>query len=396
MGLLMNNEHAIFIKLLSDHLSGRKSEYITNVDWAILTSLAKAHQVEGIVFYQCKNYMPSEVYLLFERKFSSTVYYYKNRERVWQNVCHTLNDKGIPVLSIKGLEIANYYPVPSLRTMGDLDILVHLEDKEKAGDLLEQLGFIIKERNPYYDWQCSFNGLLFELHHNLLYQEAATRNAQSVFFNDYWNYEKDGRLDWSFHFLYLIAHLRKHLMNKGVGFRMFMDLAVVIQKVSTLDWLWIEEKLNELEMLRFAQTCFALIKYWFGISVPIEYPDLDAQFLEETTEKILTNGVFGFQDRSNDINNTINQLNNNGRIVFISRIKLFWKMLFPSYYNMANCSHYKFIRDRAWLLPVAWVYRLYRMIMGKTTSANTIIKRIMTSKNEINKREAELRKWGLW
>lgn len=392
----MIEEHTIFIKLLSDHLAGKKSEDTANADWSILTSLAKAHQVEGIVFYQCKNYMPSEVYSLFERKFSSTVYYYKNRERVWQNVYHTLNDKGIPVLSIKGLEIANYYPVPSLRTMGDLDILVHLEDKEKAGDLLEQLGFIIKERNPYYDWQCSFNGLLFELHHNLLYQEAATRNAQAGFFNDYWNYEKDGRLDWSFHFLYLIAHLRKHLMNKGVGFRMFMDLAVVIQKVSALDWLWIEEKLNELEMLKFAQICFALINSWFGISVPMEYPDLDAQFLEETTEKILTNGVFGFQDRSNDINNTINQLNNNGRIVFISRIKLFWKMLFPGYHNMANCSHYKFVRDRAWLLPVAWVYRLYRMIMGKTTSANTIIKRIMTSKNEINKREAELRKWGLW
>lgn len=392
----MIEEHTIFIKLLSDHLAGKKSEDTANADWSILTSLAKAHQVEGIVFYQCKNYMPSEVYSLFERKFSSTVYYYKNRERVWQNVYHTLNDKGIPVLSIKGLEIANYYPVPSLRTMGDLDILVHLEDKEKAGDLLEQLGFIIKERNPYYDWQCSFNGLLFELHHNLLYQEAATRNAQAVFFNDYWNYEKDGRLDWSFHFLYLIAHLRKHLMNKGVGFRLFMDLAVVIQKVSTLDWLWIEEKLNELEMLRFAQTCFALINYWFGISAPIEYSDLDTHFLEETTEKILTNGVFGFQDRNNDINNTINQLNNNGRVVFISRIKLFWKMLFPSYHNMANCSHYKFIRDRAWLLPVAWVYRIYRMIMGKTTSANTIIQRIMTPKNEINKREAELKKWGLW
>lgn len=392
----MIDEHTIFINLLSDHLAGRKSEYITNVDWSILTSLAKAHQVEGIVFYQCKSYMPSEVYSLFERKFSATVYYFKNRERAWQNVCRSFNESGIPVLSIKGLEIANCYPVPSLRTMGDLDILVHLEDKEKAGDLLEQLGFTIKERNPYYDWQCSINGLMFELHHNLLYQEAATRNNQAMFFNDYWNYINGGKLDWSFHFLYLIAHLRKHLMNKGVGFRMFMDVAVVIQNVSTLDWPWIEEKLNELEMLEFAHICFALIEYWFGILAPVEYPNLEGNLLKKATEKIIANGVFGFQDKSNGINNTINQLNNNGRITLISRVKLFWKMLFPSYHNMANCSHYKFIRGRAWLLPIAWGYRIYRMAIGKTTNAKTILKRIMTPQIEISRREAELKEWGLW
>lgn len=392
----MNDKHAIFIKLLSDHLAGRKSENTLNADWSVLTLLAKSHQVEGIVFYQCKNSMPPETYTLFERKYYSTLYYYKKRERVWRDVLNIFNKNGIPVLSIKGLEVAKCYPVPPLRTMGDLDILVHLEDKEKAGDLLEQLGFLIIERNPYYDWKCSYNGLFFELHHYLLYQEAATRSTHALFFNDYWNYIKHERLDWSFHFLYLIAHLRKHLMIEGAGFRLFMDVAVVIQKVPTLEWAWIEEKLNELEMLRFAQICFALINYWFGISAPIEYPNPGTHFLEETTERILANGVFGFQDKRNSVNNTINQLNNNGGIVFISRIKLFWKILFPSYRNMANCSHYGFIRGRAWLLPMAWAYRIYRMIKGKTNSAKTIIKRIMTSKNEINKREAELKEWGLW
>ena len=207
---------------------------------------------------------------------------------------------------------------------------------------------------------------------------------------------KDGKLDWSFHFLYLIAHLRKHLMLKGVGFRMFMDVAVVIQKESTLDWLWIEKKLNELDMLRFAKVCFALIDYWFGITAPIEFSNLDRDFLERTTEKIIENGVFGFQDKNNDINNTINQLNNNGKNLLVSRVKLFWKMLFPSYHNMSNCSHYQFIRGRSWLLPIAWIYRIYRMVIGKTTSAETILRQIITPQAQISRREAELKEWGLW
>ena len=392
----MIDEHTYFIKLLSDHLVGRKSDRNENVDWTILTSLAIAHQVEGIIYYQCKSYMPSEVYLLFERKFGASLYYYKNREKVWRHILGAFNENKIPALMVKGFEVANYYPVPSLRTMGDLDILVHLEDKEKAGDLLEQLGFKIKERNPYYDWQCKFKGLSFELHHKLLYQEAATRSTQAALFNDYWNYVKDGKLDWSFHFLYLIAHLRKHLMLKGVGFRMFMDVAVVIQKESTLDWLWIEKKLNELDMLRFAKVCFALIDYWFGITAPIEFSNLDRDFLERTTEKIIENGVFGFQDKNNDINNTINQLNNNGKNLLVSRVKLFWKMLFPSYHNMSNCSHYQFIRERSWLLPIAWIYRIYRMVIGKTTSAETILRQIITPQAQISRRKAELKEWGLW
>ena len=392
----MIDEHTYFMKLLSDHLAGRKSENIVNADWTMIASLAKAHQVEGVVFYQCKGSMPIEVFSLFERKFGASLYYYKNREEVWQHVLCAFYENKIPVLTIKGFEVANYYPVPSLRTMGDLDILVHLEDKEKAGDLLEQLGFKIKERNPYYDWQCKFKGLSFELHHKLLYQEAATRSTQAVLFNDYWNYVKDGKLDWSFHFLYLIAHLRKHLMLKGVGFRMFMDVAVVIQKESTLDWLWIEKKLNELDMLRFAKVCFALIDYWFGITAPIEFSNLDRVFLERTTEKIIENGVFGFQDKNNDINNTINQLNNNGKNLLVSRVKLFWKMLFPSYHNMSNCSHYQFIRERSWLLPIAWIYRIYRMVIGKTTSAETILRQIITPQAQISRRKAELKEWGLW
>ena len=115
----MIDEHTYFMKLLSDHLAGRKSENIVNADWTMIASLAKAHQVEGVVFYQCKGSMPIEVFSLFERKFGASLYYYKNREEVWQHVLCAFYENKIPVLTIKGFEVANYYPVPSLRTMGE-------------------------------------------------------------------------------------------------------------------------------------------------------------------------------------------------------------------------------------------------------------------------------------
>lgn len=193
------------------------------------------HQVDGILYYQCRDFIPSSFSIVLEQRFNGVIFSYKNREKILQDIDKTFKAKRIPFLTIKGIEIAERYPIPFLRTMGDSDILVHKEDKERAGIALEELGFSIGERNPDYDWLCQKMGMMFELHHNLLYKEAMTVDKQALFFNDYWNYVNNGKLDWSFHYLYLIAHLRKHIMYSGAGFRMFMDLAVLADSIQSLN-----------------------------------------------------------------------------------------------------------------------------------------------------------------
>lgn len=103
------------------------------------------------------------------------------------------------------------------------------------------------------------------------------------FFNDCWQYVHEGQLDWDFHLLFLIFHLRKHFMNSGVGFRMFMDLAVVAAKVN-IDWDTLANKLKKIGMLEFAKKCYGFIGRWFYIYGPL-IDQIDEDFFEEASQK---------------------------------------------------------------------------------------------------------------
>ncbi len=95
---------------------------------------------------------------------------------------------------------------------------------------------------------------------------------------NFWKYVKNGKLDWSFHFLFLIFHLYKHFMINGVGLRQFMVIAVLTKENKELNWLWIVEKLKDLKMWEFAKRVFALNESWFGIVPPLEFQLLKRSF----------------------------------------------------------------------------------------------------------------------
>ena len=391
----MDKRENFFISILSDHINKRKTNPVSDIDWGEISTWAHNHQVEGIVYYQCREFMPDNVMNLFQLHYLTTIVSYKKREQVLREIGDAFQHSDIQHLTIKGMNLANYYPFPPLRTMGDLDILIHKDDKGKAKIALETIGAKNVEDNPDYDWTFWYKNVFLELHHSLLYEEIVTVDKQARFFNNYWQYVKDGVLDSSFHFLYLLVHLRKHLMNKGAGFRMFMDIAVMAQKKPNMDWGWIENKLLELDLLKFARVCFALIERWFGVYVPLEIPKLDELFLEKATQKIIADGVFGFQNPNNQGNSAVNELASNGRVDLSARLRMIMRKLFPSYKSMENSPYYHFVRGKVWLLPIAWGYRILRLLTHQTESVDTIMGRVMTSKQVIDAREMELREWGL-
>ncbi len=391
----MTQEQEFFIQLLSDHLAKRSTQRNDHVDWEKLAHISRIHQVDGIVFYQCREFMPSAVRSMFEQAFSATLYYFINRERDYNEIRNAFNTQGVSHFTIKGLEVAGCYPIPALRTMGDLDIIVQREDKEKAGRILELLGFAPGEKAPDYDWAYRHNGMLYELHHQFLYDEVVTRKDQASFFNNYWDYVKNGKLDWSFHFLFLLAHLRKHMMNSGAGFRMFLDIAAVIKADPGFNWHWIEEKLQVLGMEKFSKICFALIERWFQVKAPIHYPALEEDFAEKATEKIFANGIFGFQDEKNSQNAAANGILKHGNARNLSRVLMVLGHMFPKYIHMRYIPAYKFIDGKPWRLPVAWMYRFIRLMMGKTGGTKQFMEKVKTSNKDVDAREEELRQWGL-
>ena len=91
-----------------------------------------------------------------------------NRNAQHRQIFHSFSEAGIPFFTVKGLDVARFYPVPALRTMGDSDIVIHPEDKDKAHAVMTGLGYQTM-RKANIEWIYSKGGLVFEIHDRLLY-----------------------------------------------------------------------------------------------------------------------------------------------------------------------------------------------------------------------------------
>ena len=393
----MNREQRLLLLTLSDHLQKRSTIPEEGIDWHALAVLADAHEVAGIVYKQCKEWIPGQYRSQFERAYSSALFAYANRRRAYQEIQVAFAENSIQSITVKGLEVAALYPIPALRTMGDLDILVHQQDKERADQILIRLGYQTKMKNPNYDWTYYRDGMEYELHHQMfyIYDKDINDPKQVTFFNDYWPYAKDGQLDWSFHFLYMLVHLKKHLMLYGAGFRMFFDLAVIMNSGIILDWPWIEKKLDEFHLCKFADVCFGLIEAWFSAEVPINHPRMEIDLLDRLTDRVARDGIFGFDNKNNYANVEVNTILKGGEQHWCSRIRVFLRNVFPPYRQIAYVKEYNFLQGKPLLLPVAWIFRFYRLAAGKTEGLASIMDRIMVSDERVKQRKKELREWGL-
>ena len=393
MVITMTKEQSFFLQVLSDHLNGRKTIGIDGLDWNTILYYARRHQVSGIFYVQAKEYMPLEIVSLFQKEMVAIYLLQSNRECEMLEINRTLNNKKIPFFIIKGPVIGQLYPIPELRSMGDIDLVIQTNNRETCHDILLNRGYRCLSKQEDREWQYVKNGMEFELHDRLVYQEAVTERKQELFINNCWKYVKDGQLDWNFHLLFLIFHLRKHLINSGVGFRHFLDIAIVAQKVK-MDWKWIEDNLKKTEMSDFAKRCYGFIFRWFGVQTPL-MSDIDNAFFEQATEKIFADGVFGFGNKENDDSLVINQVRHD-RFPKIGMIRLALCSVFPGRKELKDTIPYTYLDKYPVLLPIAWFHRMIRgSKKGKTNNIILDIKNSFTSKDQIEKRIEMLNKWGL-
>ena len=389
----MNCEKKFVLAVLADYLARRLTEQVSGLDWQEIMDLAQKHQIGGIIWTQCREFMPSEAKADFGLMYDKACYAYMKRQVAWGQLSAAFREEGIDFFPIKGLDIAKYYPHPVARTMGDLDLVIHREDRGRADELMRAHGFQNTSHFENREWVYFKDGLEYELHDRLIYDEQVNRAAHVEFFNQCWPYVEHGKLDVSFHFLFLLSHLRKHFMNSGVGFRQFMDIAIMAEKEPALNWPWICARLEELDLLRFAAICAGFIQRWFGISIPIDAESPEEEFYEQATERVFANGIFGFDDAGNEKNLTINaaRQSDNPASGLIGRAR---DAIFPSYDTLRVVPAYHFVENRPWLVPAAWVYRCCRG-MKKYSATKKILSNLYASSDIIKERDEYLTRWGL-
>lgn len=170
----------------------------------------------------------------------------------------------IPYVVMKGPVAAAYYSQPELQVMGDVDFLVREEDLDRAGKLLESVGFrpVDDDENQahlayhriYSTWEMHWepNGIPGNQAGNLVREYLTDMIDRAEL---YTIEEGCFYVPCRFHHgLTLLLHTATHLINTGIGVRHLCDWAVFVESISDDEFIKLfEEKLKKTGLWRFAK-----------------------------------------------------------------------------------------------------------------------------------------------
>ena len=403
---LMNNEQVIFLKLISDYMHSKETTPPDDINWATILRYASEQELEGLVFYQCRHYLEKlkkgpesqnlrNTYDSLNQAYSKTVFHYVRMTAAFQELKKAFQNNGIPFFTVKGLLVGARYPVPALRTMGDLDIITTSEDRHRAGRVLESLGYDVE--TGIMEWRARRDIVLIELHDRLHYAETGylAELFNSFFSNCDQKEEYFYKLKEEYHFVFLIDHLRKHFDSHGVGFRQFMDIAVFAQKTRNLDWVWIQAELEELGLMKFTKTVFAMIREWWDVEMPASIipAELDQAFIEQSTDLIFKNGVFGFENEEHwkfALRGSVRSIH---APALLKPVVRGIREVCKPYDVMIKYPYCSFAVNRKYLLPAAWGRRLIYLLKNKKKESIKAI-RSMYDMKHVEEHMNFKRQWG--
>lgn len=332
-------------------------------DWSKLIHLAGIHSVTGILGYTVMNYPDesnAQVAGFMRKQCLQSIAVLSQRSGKMKNLIQLMNEQEIDHLIFKGYVLKDYYPIPELRTYGDIDLLIRLEDRQKSDALMMREGFARKtDWEPVYSYfrQAEY----YEIHTDVMEVDVSDKADYKGYFQHIWEHahQVDAHtyeLSPEYHFLYLLTHIAKHISGSGAGIRMYMDIAVFIQHFDdSIDWKYIREELDKLKFREFANTVLMVVEKYFAVKSPIPLKEISEQVIEDFMKYTLEGGVFGHVKRDNGMISLKQEQRDSQEV---SRASTLIHRLFPKASSLER--RYTYLQNRHWLLPFAWLHRIVR------------------------------------
>lgn len=277
-----------------------------------------------------------------------------NKADMFEKLSQKLSESKIPHMPVKGWYVRTLYPVPELRTFGDIDILINKQDRQKTDKIFTENGYSIKENwEPTYSYDKGISRC--EVHTELMDSDLGKgEQVITYFFDALKTAEKDVGERFSpqkdLHLIYLFCHLAKHLYTGGAGIRMYMDIALFLKENSgTLDFEKIYEDSKKLRLERFFKTVFLACSEWFEINLPFEINDINPDNLDALKKYTFGADLFGKTRDKSVISLRNDESGSKGSVLKDT--------LFPNAKKIEE--RYKFIKGRKYLLPMAWIARSF-------------------------------------
>lgn len=277
----------------------------------------------------------------------------EGQERQIGRIFQAFDENGIDYLPLKGCNMKALYPKPEMRTMGDADIVIRLDQYERIVPIMESLGFTFKyESDHELVWENA--ELNVELHKHLI---PSYNRELYAYFGDGWSMAvPGGGSRWEMTpedaFVYLFTHFAKHYRDCGIGLRHVLDLWVYLRAYPDLDMDRVRSVLAELKLLQFYEHISRLLLVWFDGAEP----DDRTEFI---TEFLFASGSWGSMEQR-VIAESVRNMHREGAGAG-GKLRYLWRLAFPG--PGALQANYPILAKAPWLVPVIWLVRPVRKLL---------------------------------
>lgn len=342
---------------LSQAIRNQSYDLPKNLDVQALMAEACEHDVEGLVYKSLKNQLDLSIYKesVILKSMTQSAYMKKGL-----NLIQELQEQGLTVVLLKGSILKFLYPIPDLRTMGDIDLLVPMDQLNRVDACLVENGYTKKDGYHAFHHVYEGEGFNLEVHWKLCgldkseYQEFESsiwKSLQNFRIEDL-TYRTLNSNDFLIH---MFIHLSTHMKSSGFGMRQLCDLVVWIEHYNDLDWVYIKEQLQRLKILTFSLYMLELCYRLLNLS---EIKEMKSEMIDDETitqllQIIYLNGVHGKRNQSvRHVARYASRLKKN------TILKAWLSWLFPSKKYMYHS--YPYVLKYSWLLPIGYLHRLLR------------------------------------
>ena len=298
-----------------------------------------------------------------------------------KQICKTFDENGIEYLPMKGTVLQKYYPSVEMRTMGDADILIRMEQYEQIKPLMQKLGYeFFYESDHEFVWRK--DKIDIELHKRVM---TSYNKDFFKYFGDGWSFAKKAEdsetryviSDEDF-YIYMFVHFTKHYRISGIGIKHMIDFWVYKNAHPELDARYIDERLELLNLKEFHGYVMQTLGVWFNDDAPTEKTDY-------ITEVIFTSGEYGLADTAR-AGQILREAQSTGSVK--SAKKRSWRrMIFLPIDQMKD--KYRAVRAIPILLPLFWIVRLVDVALFKRGKVKDYMKHMkIVDENAIKHQEA--------
>lgn len=297
--------------------------------------------------------------------FTITSFNFANFFNFITHILNKLEEKGLPVLLLKGSVYRELYPSPELRTMGDVDLLMRPQDMDEFGKIIAEFGYTLEDSKHSGEFDRKYHAKgkpCIEVFATL--EEDFGKNYTDKYEKNllpYRNYNYVKRLAVLPSIVHHVAHFAKHFYGHGAGCRFLADLYVLLTKTE-FDFSALIEEIKSIGCYKFFLTSIAVLEKYFGYVPPISLPPVEEKLREQFLDYILRYGIYGDLESSSIVKSKMRKKG--------GKLKLIFSALFPA--PSIIKGKYAFVRKCPILLPIGWFKWIFDILAHPKRIAKNI------------------------